>query len=162
VHERESDERKRALLEIISGAPADAALLKSSKTGEFVAPANAFSQAVGEIGTSFDNLVPNGPEKKVRLYVEYTNDEDYFVVQTSVGPIRVSAILFEGKLHIKEVLVPLSVTAEYRHVPTRQPISQMAAFAPQNVHGMKFSTEMHRIEESGEIHIILRTVRNDA
>lgn len=162
VHERESDERKRALLEIISGPPADDELLKSSKTGKFVAPANQFSQAVDAAGTLFDDLVPNGPGKKVRLHVHYTNDEDHFVVETSVGPIRVKSILFKGELRIKEVLAPLSVAAEYRHVETGQPISQMAAFAPQNIHGKKFSMEMHRMAESGEIHVVLRRVRNDA
>lgn len=162
VSERESDGLKRALLEIISGTPADDAFLKSSKTGEFVKPANAFSQAVGAEGTLFDDLVPNGPGKKVRLHVQYTNDEDHFVVETSVGPIRVKAILFEGELRIKEVLAPLSEMTEYRHVETGQPISQMAAFVPQNIHGMKFSMEMHRMAESGETHIVLRRVRNGA
>ena len=71
------------------------------------------------------------------------------------------AILFEGELRIKESLVLLSVTAEYRDAEAGQPISQLAAFAPQEMHGMKFSMEVHRMAESGETHIILRRVRDD-
>jgi hypothetical protein len=162
VSENESDDRKHALIEMLSGAPAHDTILKSSNTGEFVAPANAFSQAVNSQETLFEDLVPNGPGKKVRLHVQCTNDDDHFVVETTAGPIRVTAILFEGELRIKESLVPLTVVAEYRHVETGHPISQMAAFAPQKVHGMKFSMEMHRMAESGETHIILRKLENGA
>jgi hypothetical protein len=112
--------------------------------------------------TLFDDLLPNGPEKKVQLHVTYANDEDHFVIETSAGEIRVQAIVFYGELRIRETLVPLSVTAEYRHAETGEPISQLAAFAPQAMHGMKLSMEMHRMAESGETHIILRRLRDDA
>ena len=161
VGEKESEVRKRAFLKVISNVPPDGAFLKSSKTGKSIAPASAFSAAVGEVKMLFDDLVPNHPGKKVRLHVTYTNDEDHFVVETSVGAIRVQAIIFEGELRIEETLVPLSVTAEYRHAETGQPISQLAAFAPQTVHGMKLSMEMHRMAESGETHIVLRRLRDD-
>jgi hypothetical protein len=162
VGEEESEERKHALLEIISNAAGDAAFLKSSKTRESIAPASAFSAAVGEVRTLFDDLVPNGPERKVQLHVTYANDEDHFVVETPIGAIRVQAIVFEGELRIKETLVPLAVTAEYRHAEAGRPISQLAAFAPQAIHGMKFSMEMHRVAESGETHIVLRRLKDDA
>jgi len=162
VGEEESVERKRALLDIISSAPGDATLLKSSKTSEVIAPASAFSAAVGEVRTLFDNLVPNGPEMKVKLHVTYANDEDHFVVETPIGAIRVQAIVFEGELRITKTLVPLTVTAEYRHTETGQPISQLAAFAPQTIHGMKVSMEMHRMAESGETHIVLRKLKDGA
>jgi hypothetical protein len=162
VSEDENEDRKHALRQMISSPPAHDVILKSSKTGELVAPANAFSKAVQSQETLFEDLAPNGPGKKIRLYVEYTNDIDHFVVETTAGPIRVTAILFEGELRIKEFLVPLTVAAEYRDVENGHPISQMAAFAPQKVHGMKFSMEMHRMAESGETHIILRKLQNDA
>lgn len=54
------------------------------------------------------------------------------------------------------------MTAEYRHLETGQPISQIAAFAPQEIQGMRFSMELHRIAESGETHITLRKLEHGA
>jgi hypothetical protein len=48
VAAEESEECKHALLDVISNAPGNAAFLKSSKTEEFIAPANAFSGAVSD------------------------------------------------------------------------------------------------------------------
>lgn len=162
LDENESEERKSALSEIISGKPAHDAILKSSKTLDFVAPEKAFSYAASSKEALFDDLVPNGPGKRVRLYVQYTNDQDHFVVETSVGAIRVKAILFEGEIRVEESLIPLIGTAEYRQVETGHPISQIAEFAPQKVHGLEFSMELHRMAESGETHVILRKLQKDA
>ena len=162
VGEEESEECRQALLDVISNASGDAAFLKSSKTEEYIAPASAFSAAVASVGKLFDDLVPNGPGKKVQLHVNYVSDEDHFVVETPVGFIRIRAIVFEGELRINSTLVPLSVTAEYRHAETGQPISQLAAFAPHAMHGMKFSMEMHKMAESGKTHIVMRRVKDDA
>jgi len=119
---------------------------------------SAFVRAVNAVGTLFDDVVPNGPRKRVELNIEYTNDEDHFFVETSLGPVRVRRMVFFGELYIIETLVPLSVSAEYRHLETGRPISQLAAFVPQNILGVKLSMEFHRITESGETHLRLRKV----
>lgn len=72
------------------------------------------------------------------------------------------AILFEGEVRLKETLVPLIVTAEYWQADTGEVISQVASFAPQSIHGMKFSTEMHKMGDTGETHIILRRLADNA
>ena len=69
-------------------------------------------------------------KKKVKLHIAFANDEDHLVVETSAGEIRVQAIVFDGELRIRESLVPLSVTKEYRYAETGNPISQMAVFTP--------------------------------
>ena len=109
----------------------------------------------------FDELTENGPEKRVRLHANYT-DEDHFVIETSEGPIRLRAIVFEGELRLKETLVPLMVTAEYQHVHSGETISQIASFAPQSILGMKFSTELHKMADTGETHVILRRLDDNA
>lgn len=81
-------------------------------------------------------------------------------METRLGPVRVRSIVFDGDLRQTEKLIPLSITAEYRHLEDQQPISQLAAFAPQQIFGMKFSMELHRIAESGETHIALRRVED--
>ena len=156
INEGEAEDRRGMLAELISSLPGDAVFLRSSKSGKLVSATAAFLGVVSEVGTLFDGLEPNGLGKKIRLRVQYTNEADHFVVDTSLGPVRVEAIVFFGELSVHERLVPLTITAEYRQAETGKPISQVASFVPYSIHGMMFSLEMHRISESGETHIIMR------
>ncbi|HWR77703.1 MAG TPA: restriction endonuclease [Thiobacillus sp.] len=161
IGESESEERQRALVQVLSKVDGAAAFLKSSKTGDTTTPADAFSSAAAGINGLLDDLVANGPEKKIRLHANYT-DDDHFIIETVEGPIQVCAILFDGDIRLKQTLLPLVATAEYRHAATGEVISQVASFAPQSVHGMKFSTEMHKMADTGETHVILRRVADTA
>lgn len=161
IDESEPKDRQRALAELLSKTDGNTAFLKSSRTGFTTTSANAFSSAAGGIEGLFDDLVANGPEKRIRLHANYT-DDDHFVVETTEGPVRLRAILFHGELRLKEALVPIMATAEYRHAKTGEVISQVASFAPQSIHGMKFSTEMHKIGDTGETHVILRRLPDNA
>lgn len=154
-------EKQLALANLLSSIDGNAAILKSSKTGETTTAAIAFSSAAGGIEGLFDDLTENGPEKRVRLHANYT-DEDHFVIETSEGPIQLRAIVFEGELRLKETLVPLMVTAEYRRTDSGEVISQVASFAPQSILGMKFSIELHKMADSGGTHIVLRRLDRNA
>jgi hypothetical protein len=149
-----------ALENALMHTPTDA-VLKSLNRGTTVPFADAFLTEVDRVGTLFDDIAPNGPGKTVRLHITYVNDEDHFVVETRMGLIRVRSIVFDGELRVKQSLVPLSVTAEYREVDSGRAISQLAAFAPQNVNGARFSIELHRMAESGETHIAMRKLDDD-
>jgi hypothetical protein len=116
---------------------------------------------LGELRGLFDDLVANGPEKRIRLHVNYP-DDDHFVVEMTEGPVRLRAVVFDGELRLKETLVPLMVTAEYLHTDTGEMISQVASFAPQSIHGMKLSIEMHKMGDTGETHVILRRLENNS
>ena len=161
IDESESMEKQQALAELLSKADGNTAFLKSSKTGEITTPSNAFSGATGRVGGLFDDLVANGPEKKIRLQNNYP-DDDYFVAETTKGPVRLRAIIFDGEIRSKEILLPLMTTAEYRHADTGEVISQVASFAPQSINGMKFTTELHKMEDSGETHVIIRRLPDNA
>lgn len=159
-HESEAEDRKLALEKFLATALGSAAFLNSSVTGEAITPANAFLSAVNGIEGVFEGVVPNGQEKKIRLHATYTDDSHFFV-ETAAGPVRIHTIVFDGELQITEELVPLTLTAEYRNAGGEL-ISQVASFAPQSIFGMKFSTEMHRIAESGETHVIIRRLNDNA
>jgi hypothetical protein len=88
--------------------------------------------------------------------VTYRNDADHFVVETASGDVRVRNIVFEGVLCIKVINASLISTAEYREVGTGKAISQVAAFGDQEINGITYSLEMHRIVETGELNLILR------
>ncbi len=161
IDESEPRESQKALADLLSNTSTNDAFLKSSKSGEKMTPAQAFAGAARGVHGLFEELTPNGPEKKVRLHANYT-DDDHLIVETAKGPVRLSAIKFDGKLCITETLIPLMVTAEYRSVETGEAISQVASFAPQSINGMKFSTEMHKMANTGETHVILRRLLDDA
>lgn len=161
VNERESKERQEALLQAISSQPGDSKFLLSSKSGEMVSAATAFCSSVSQVGNLFDDLEPNGLGKKIRLKVQYI-DDNHFVVATSLGPVRVEEIEFFGELSVHESLIPLMVTAEYCRTETGEPISQVASFAPQVIHGTNVSLELHKIAETGETHVIMRKLSDTA
>jgi len=158
INKEESEDRREALAQLISNLPGDAKFLRSSKSGEVVASAAAFLGAVSEVGTLFDDLNPNSPIKQISLLAKYPDEEDHFIVDTKLGPIRIAEILFEGGLTVCEQQMPLALTAEYRQAETEEPISQVASFGPHSIDGLTLSLEIHRIADTGETHVILRKV----
>jgi hypothetical protein len=110
----------------------------------------------------FDGVQVDSESRAVHLHVRYENDDDHFVIDTPVGPVRVEAIRFVGTLKVSESLVPLTVTSEYRSLETGEVISQVAAFAPHEIQGMHLSLELHRLGETGETHVLLRKIDRDA
>ena len=147
-----------ALLPQISGSTP---LLRSSSTGEAVTPAQAFSGVTSANQELFDGLVPNGEPKLVRLQNRYP-DDDHFVVETAVGKVQIKTIEFAGELRIKEMKLPIVYTGEYRDVSTGAPIAQVVTYAPQSIMGNNFSVEFHKLVETGETHVTLRKLPNDA
>ena len=158
MNKGESEDRREALAYLMWNLPGDTEFLRSSKSGELVSAASAFLGAVTGIGNLFDDLNPNSDIKPIKLLAQYPDDEDHFVVDTELGPIRIVEILFKGYLAVYEKLIPLALTAEYRQAETGESISQVASFEPHSIHGMRFSLEMHRIADTGETHVILRKV----
>lgn len=92
-----------ALLEAIKSADNDARLLKKSRTGDCVKPAEALLALV-EQNDLFSRVEPNGPELRIQINAQYTNDADHFVVETSKGDVRIRAIEFIGLLRAKETI----------------------------------------------------------
>ena len=66
-------------------------------------------------------------------------------------------IEFEGELRVEESEAPLVRTAEYRHLPSGEAVSQLAAFAPPLL-GMSLSVELHRVIGVGTTHVIIRNL----
>lgn len=161
IDEAENEERERALSNFLSNIKEDAAFLKLSQTSKAITPAHAFSNAAGRIDGVFDDLVKNGPEKRISLRVNGT-DDNHYAIETTEGPIRLRAIDFDGSVCLKETLLPLIESAEYLHVDTGKAISQVASFAPQSIYGMNLSIEMHKMKDTGETHVVLRRLPDNS
>lgn len=153
---------QEALTEVISGVNGNACILRSLKTGECSSPIMTFFSVISKVGNLYDDLEPNGPRKKIKLHVNYSNESDRFTVDTKLGEVHVKTIIFYGELYVTESLVPLTVTAEYRRIDNAVPISQAAAFEPVEIQGSEFLFEMHKLEDTGETHVVLRKVSGKA
>lgn len=156
VHPDESDEARDAALQTIAGADGNAKLLISSSTSERANLTQAFFGAVQSLQDAFDGVVEGKP-MTIRLVSQYL-ENDHYLLETQVGPVRIQQIDFIGELRIEESEVPVIRTSEYRHAETGEVISQLAAFAPQSILDLTLSLEMHRMADTGQTHIIMRKV----
>lgn len=160
IHPNEREESKQAALLKISRADANTQLLISSSTSCKASLAEAFSGLVQSFTDAFERIVVGTPQK-IRLLSQY-QDHDHYLLETDTGLVRVNQIEFFGELRIEELEVPLVKTVEYRHAETGEVISQLAAFAPQSVLGMNLAVEMHHMADTGETHIAMRRLTDDA
>jgi hypothetical protein len=129
-------------------------IFRRSIIGPEFSAADAFLGAVNELGL-FDNVNPNGNWKPINIDARYSPDSHFFV-DTSAGPVAILRIYFEGELQVEVTHLPLERATEYRRDDSGQCISQLAAFAPQDVNGKKVALEFHRIADSGQISVVLR------
>jgi hypothetical protein len=145
----------RSLERKIQASKGNPKLLQSIETGEMISPAQAFSLAASASAELFSDLEPNGPGKYVHLRVSYPDDRSHFVVDTEHGPVRLTEILFSGELSNKETTVPASSVQEYVRDATGEVIAQSAAFMIDS-QALRLSLEMHRLADTGQIHIVAR------
>jgi restriction endonuclease len=150
-----------ALGELLPSITGKSPVLRSSRTGEMATPLFAFAGAVNANEHLYDGLVPNGDGKRIRLHATYPED-DHFIIDTQAGSVDIPVIVFSGELRLKQKQVPLVYTGEYRGTPDGESISQIVSFGPQSIMGMKFGMEMHRLAETGETHVLLRRLPDDA
>jgi hypothetical protein len=156
----ENDDLKKAAMDVIAGAAGNDEILVSSFSGARANLTHAFFGAIQSVDNAFKDVVVGKP-CKVRLLSNYL-DEDHYLIETVLALVRVTQIEFIGELRVEETVVPVIKTAEYRHAGTEEPISQLAAFAPQSILGMNLALELHRIAESGETHVTMRRLPDDA
>jgi hypothetical protein len=161
VNESTSEELRAALSDVVKAATGADRILRSVSNGTQHTMAEAFLGAV-ESANLFADLEPGDPSRRVKIHAQYPNDSDHFVVITAVGEARIEVIAFEGELVVSETLVPVDVTSRYKSLETGETISQVAAFAPQDMDGNRVALEFHRMGEDGETYVILRKTESNA
>ena len=151
-----SEERRQAALALIQGLGSDKRILKVA-SGERANLDEAFNTALGSRQEVWADAVPNGPARTVQVTANYI-PEARFTIETCEGDVEVDVIVFAGEINLEREILPLASTQEYRHMGAGGAISQVATYAPHAVMGMKFVTEFHRLEDTGETHILMRRV----
>lgn len=155
------DSHVRALESLFPTFDGQRPILRSSKTGELISLARAFS-AVAEANQGlFDGIDVNGQAKLVRVLNQYPED-DHFLIDTPTGAVAIRGVEFVGELRLLETKLPIIHTAEYRDTQTGEYIDQVVTYAPQSIMGDKFCVELHRLGSTGETHVTLRKLANDA
>ena len=160
VNENTSDELRTALLHVLMDVIGTDRILRSVSSGANHTMAEAFLGVV-EHENQFSDVEPGSPSKHVRIHAQYPDDADHYVVDTPLGEARIEVIVFEGELTASEMLVPVDVATKYRNVETGETISQIAAFAPQEIGGNRVTLEFHRMGENGETYVVLRRAGHD-
>jgi Restriction endonuclease len=150
-----------ALASELASFSGDTPLLRATSNGEMISPAQAFSGVASANPDLFEGLEPNGVAKLVRVVNRYP-DHDHFEISTKAGVVSIKEISFTGEVRLNEFKLPIIYTGEYRDSKTGAPISQVVTYAPQSIMGQKFSTELHKMAQTGETHVILRKVSNDS
>lgn len=97
IDPNEDEQILEELLKVASSVSGDALILKSLKTGEYSSPATTFLGAVSKVDNLFNDIEPNGPGKKIRLRVNYSNESDRFVVETKLGEIHGAPVKTGGR-----------------------------------------------------------------
>lgn len=155
IDDGETNERKRAALEVVRSAAGLDAILVSATSGEAATVPQAFLAAVLALSEdAFADVTPEKP-KRLNLRVEYPTP-DHFCISTHEGAARVRTIEFHGELKIQKTQVPVGRTVEYRHFETGERISQTATFEFRPVAGSAVALDLHHISETGLVHLSAR------
>ena len=144
VDPNEPIERKEALQRVLRNASGDPLILRSNKTGNVVSASSAFQAAVSNTFGIFNDVESNAPPQPIKLKAIYPEDNDHFVVDTDQSAVRITAILFDGLLSVREFGIPISSITEYRRDEAGKPIAQTATF-PVEIQGTQFSPPRVRI-----------------
>lgn len=136
-----------ALSEALRNADGAGPILRGIKTGEVVKAGDAFTRACSSIPNLKEGLGPGSPPKKVRLRVRW-QDDDYFVIATSRGDIRLFEALFDGEIRVQTESRPIFSTKKYLNFQTGETISEVVGFRV-DLGPVPLDLEMHRIPEKG-------------
>jgi hypothetical protein len=161
IDDEESPEKKKAFEAVLNSKNGDTKFLRSSSTNTMASPREAFSGAASSVGDVFEGLELNGEASSVRINAKY-EEHDHFLVETPLGEVKITSINFDGKVSLTSTDIPLFSTSEYRNAGTKEVISKVTSFAPQSIQGMRFTTEFHKMNETGETHIVMRRLSDEA
>ena len=151
----ESVDRREAFSAAIREKGISDSILYSTKDKRYVSPIDVFSAALSSRPELFDEVKANEPGRDLHMRVPYPDDQDHFIVQTTLGPIRVRALEFHGVLQKSRTDIALEHFKKYSHAASGESISESASF-PFTAFNMNLALEMHMVAESGITHVVLR------
>jgi len=158
IDSKESSARRNALKDIIQGRGNDPILI-STETGQAVRILDAFSSLLSEHAELFNGIKPDTDTKEIKIRAEYSNEKSHFIISTPEGDVRIKEIFFEAYLSIKTEKVPIEKIIQYSRDSGAEEISKTVGFRL-NVGNSEIGLEFHKLADTGETHVIVRTLKN--
>jgi hypothetical protein len=113
VADTESPERQHAGFQRVRDVPLQELTLLNPKTGQLVAPVDAFAGAISRRPNLWPDNTTSDWSSDVEIDATYPAD-DCYILDTTAGQVPIPRILFRGILGIKMDVVPFVQFAEYR------------------------------------------------
>ncbi len=155
ISDRDGMERVEAARERVVGRPLGERLLRIVNSDEVHSLADAFMRAVDLYPELIADLESNGPAKLVQFRMAYPTDGDHYLVDTPLGPARITQIDFSGTVQIVTTEFPRKSLSEYKQVGREDAVAQVAEF-PFEALGQKLSLDLHCLMDSGRTHFSFR------
>lgn len=154
VDESETKERQEALNRALVENSPESKILLSVETGTRVTVATAFALAATDVDGLYDEIIPEGGSKKVNLHVTYPQDNSHYVVESSLGNIRIKEILFQGELTVVVEKIPIMAIRKYESLVSGEVLATTASFNFE-INGKLQEISFNKIEQTGEIHVVV-------
>jgi len=161
LDENESEDTKKALLEILNENTPDSKLLLSTETGDHITVATAFFHAANGIEGLYDDLIPEGGSKKIKLRATYPQDDSHYIVETKQENVRIREILFQGEINVAIETIPIAAIKKYTNISSGEEIAATASFNF-DVDGKSLEMSFHKIAETGETHVVVGASKQKA
>jgi len=156
VDKNEPKERQEALNKILVDNSPESKILMSTETGKRITVATAFALAASDTKGLYDEIIPQGGAIKVNLHVTYPQDDSHYVVESSLGNIRIREILFQGELTVAVEEIPIMTIKKYGSLISGEVIATTASFNFET-NGKSQELSFNKIEQTGEIHVVAGT-----
>jgi hypothetical protein len=153
----EEPEARRKLFDEIVRSKSNEPILWQTEHKEHHTIHQAFRGVLLEKNEVFNAVEYNAPARPAIIQVFYPNDDSHFIVHTELGDVRVVRIDFHAELSVRKTEIPMARLSDYVRSDSGDSIAQSAAFECFAL-GYQLSFEMHKLGESGETQIVLRTL----
>jgi len=148
-------EDKSELLEILQSTESNRCILRIGNSDSYHALTMAFRTVVDQ-EKLFDDVLPNGASKDVRIHARYSDAANRYSIDISRKRIDILSILYIGELSIVSKENHIAFSGRYQSDLGDTVHSEVVSYEPMEMFGGQFSLEMHNIGETGETHVTLR------
>ena len=154
IAEDEPEEIRESLRQTLIRRGPNEPFLLSTETAEHTTVTAAFQSAINSIGGRYDELMPEGGSRNVRLRAAYPQDDSHYVIEIPVGKVRITEILFQGEIFVTKKEVPIAAVKQYTNISSGEDIATTTSFTFE-VDGKGLEVSFHKIAETGATHVQL-------
>lgn len=155
----ETVERVAALKEALQSTPIAAPLLLAPGKSEPITIVKLMEKAIALRPGLIGGIHTNDPPKPVKLNLGFSDPNDRYSIDTSLGHVQIASMKLHGTVQLTETKVPITKTMQYTQLDTGKSISQIVSFEF-DLGDRQVAVEMRRLEKTGETHVVVRPGRS--